>query len=450
MWTALLCGLALIVFMIAMAVKVFNNMSEEAEYELSQMALKIDRLIQSEQDQELPEAAVASLSAEDAELRVVTVRTKDGRSLVSQEGWPEPGSNRQRRFAEGLRGSYGHLWRDDRLWLMLDSKTSRGTDICLAIELSEIQAEVLRITRDFLYALPFALAVIGLAAWWISRKATRPVLELTEVAERIGEGELNRRISEPDRLDEIGNLSRVFNRMMDRLELSHRQAVRFSSDASHELRTPLTVLQGKIEAAVQKAGDGSVPVEVVGELSEQTQRLKSIVESLLFLARADAGKLELTKKPIDLRSLLLELEEDVLDLEPDGVIAIEIETAPPKRARVSGDVRLIRLALFNLLRNAVKFNAASPGGGHFVRLATTTKGAFTEFRVANTGPEIGERDGERIFERFARLDSETKTRGTGLGLSLARTVAELHGGTLKLESSAEGVNTFALVLPEAD
>ena len=109
--------------------------------------------------------------------------------------------------------------------------------------------------------------------------------------------------------------------MMDRLELSHQQAVRFSSDASHELRTPLTVLQGKIEAALAESGRWKgrkrVPAEVVGELSEQTQRLKSIVESLLFLARADAGKLELTKFTDRSGDVCWrELEEDLLDLEP--------------------------------------------------------------------------------------------------------------------------------------
>lgn len=250
LWTALLCGLALTVFMIAMAVKVFDNMSEEAEHELSQMAKAIDRLIASDRGEDLPEAVVATVSAEDAELQIIEVLDPEGRVVLAQKGWPEPETQRLRKLGEGMQGSFSHIWREGRPWLVFDGWAESGTEIHLAIELSEIQAEVVRITQDFLWALPFALAVIGLAAWWISRKATVPVLELTSVAERIGAGELSRRISEPNRLDEIGNLSRVFNRMMDRLELSHQQAVRFSSDASHELRTPLTVLQGKIEAAL--------------------------------------------------------------------------------------------------------------------------------------------------------------------------------------------------------
>jgi signal transduction histidine kinase len=446
--------LALIVFMIAMAVKVFDNMSEEAEHELSEMAKTINRLIESDQGEDLPQAVVATVSAEDAELQIIEVLDPEGRVIVNQAGWPEPTKRRSRKLGDGLQGSFSHLWRDGRPWLLFDGWAVSGTEIHMAIELSEIQAEVLRITQDFLWALPFALAVVGLAAWWISRKATRPVLELTRVAERIGDGELSRRISEPDRLDEIGNLSRVFNRMMDRLELSHQQAVRFSSDASHELRTPLTVLQGKIEAALQKGVDedgGSVPAEVVGELSEQTQRLKSIVESLLFLARADAGKLDLTRSPIDVRILLAELQEDVMDLEPDQSIEVDFDSAPPAGAEIAGDGRLIRLALFNLLRNAVKYNEEADGKC-FVKLTVDSEanGAAVVFRVLNSGPAIGGDDSERIFDRFARISSKTKKRGTGLGLSLARTVAELHGGSLKLESSAAGVNTFALVLPGAN
>jgi len=448
LWTALLCGLALIVFMAAMAVKVFNNMSEEAEYELRQMALRIDHLIEEDTDgQELPREVVTSLSAEEAELQVIYVKTGDGQVVVERDDWPSPGEKRHRRFAEKLSGSFSHQWRDDRLWLFFDAVSGNDNEIDLAVELSEIQMEIVGIMKDFLYALPFALAVVGWAAWWVSREATRPVVELTDVAEHIGYGELDRRIPETKRHDELGNLIRVFNRMMDRLELSHQQAVRFSSDASHELRTPLTALQGKIEAAIQKADDGTVPLDVVGELSDQVQRLKSIAESLLFLARADAGKLPLSRIPIDVPALLEELQEDLHDMEPDPKITIDLQTSTD--AAVSGDERLVRLALFNLLRNALKFNEVPPAGGEqFVRLRVSSlSGGETVFRVSNTGPAIDEKDFERIFDRFSRLHESGHKRGTGLGLSLSRTVADLHDGRLWLEASNEGVNTFAFSLP---
>ena len=448
LWTALLCGLALIVFMAAMAVKVFNNMSEEAEYELRQMALRIDGLIAADADgKDIPREVMTSLSAEDAELQVIRVRTEGGELVVERDDWPNPSEKRQHRFADKLAGSFSHQWRDDRLWLFFDGVSGNGHEIDLAIELSEIQTEILGIMKDFLYALPFALAVVGWAAWWVSRTATRPVIELTDVAEHIGYGELDRRIPETKRDDELGNLIRVFNRMMDRLELSHQQAVRFSSDASHELRTPLTALQGKIEAAIQKADDGTVPVDVVGELSDQVQRLKSIAESLLFLARADAGKLPLTRSPIDVPVLLGELQEDLHDMEPDPGITIDLQTATD--VAVSGDERLVRLALFNLLRNALKFNEVPAAGGEpFVRLrvSAATEGMVT-FRVSNTGPVIAQQDFERVFDRFSRLHESGHKRGTGLGLSLSRTVADLHNGRLWLEASAAGVNTFAFSLP---
>jgi len=448
LWTALLCGLALIVFMAAMAVKVFNNMSEEAEYELRQMALRIDQLIEDDADgRDLPREAVTSLSAEDAELQVIRVRTDAGELVLERDDWPNPSEKRRHRFADKLTGSFSHQWREDRLWLFFDSVSGNGNEIDVAIELSEIQTEILGIMKDFLYALPFALTVIGVAAWWISRAATRPVIELTDVAEHIGYGELDRRIPETKRDDELGNLIRVFNQMMDRLELSHQQAVRFSSDASHELRTPLTALQGKIEAAMQKADHGTVSVDVVGELSDQVQRLKSIAESLLFLARADAGKLPLKRSPIDVPALLGELQEDLYDLEPDPSIVIDLQTRTD--VTVSGDERLVRLALFNLLRNAVKFNEAPISSDErFVRLRVSSlaEGGVV-FRVSNTGPLIEEQDFERIFDRFSRLHESGHKRGTGLGLSLARTVADLHSGQLWLESSADGVNTFAFSLP---
>lgn len=448
LWTALLCGLALVVFMAAMAVKVFNNMSEEAEYELRQMALRIDRMIEDDADgKDIPRESVTSLSAEDAELQVIRVRTEGGELVLERPDWPNPSEKRQYQFADKLVGSFSHQWREDRLWLLFDAVSGNGNEIDVAVELSEIQTEILGILKAFLYALPFALAVIGWAAWWVSRAAIRPVVELTDAAERIGYGELDRRIPETKRHDELGNLIRVFNRMMDRLQLSHQQAVRFSSDASHELRTPLTALQGKIEAAIQKADDGTVPVDVVGELSDQVQRLKSIVESLLFLARADAGKLPLSRSPIDVPVLLGELQEDLHDMEPDPSISIDLQTETD--VTVSGDERLVRLALFNLLRNALKFNQASIAGGErFVRLRVSSSSAgMVTFRVSNTGPVIDEQDFERIFDRFSRLHESGHKRGTGLGLSLSRTIADLHGGRLWLESSKAGVNGFAFSLP---
>ncbi len=448
LWTALLCGLALIVFMAAMAVKVFNNMSEEAEYELRQMALRIDRLIEADADgKDIPRESVTSLSAEEAELQVIRVRTEGGELVLERDDWPNPSDKRQYRFAEKLVGSFSHQWREGRLWLLFDAVSGNGNEVDVAVELSEIQMEILGIMKDFLYALPFALTVIGVAAWLISRAATRPVMELTRVAEQIGHGELDRRIPETERHDELGNLIRVFNRMMDRLELSHQQAVRFSSDASHELRTPLTALQGKIEAAIQKADDGTVSVEVVGELSDQVQRLKSIAESLLFLARADAGKLPLTRTPIDVPVLLGELQEDLHDMEPDPGITIDLQTKTD--VKVSGDVRLVRLALFNLLRNALKFNETPVAGSQrFVRLRVSgsAQGVVT-FRVSNTGPVIEAQDFERIFDRFSRLHESGHKRGTGLGLSLSRTIADLHDGRLWLEGSKAGVTTFAFSLP---
>ena len=140
-----------------------------------------------------------------------------------------------------------------------------------------------------------------------------------------------------------------------------------------------------------------------------------------------------------------------MDLEPDQSIEVEFDVAPPIGVEIAGDVRLIRLALFNLLRNAVKYND-EVNGKRFVKFTVDSEagGASVVFRVLNSGPEIVSDDRERIFDRFARITSDTKKRGTGLGLSLARAVAELHSGSLNLESSAAGVNTFALVLPGAN
>ena len=128
LWTALLCGLALIVFMIAMAVKVFDNMSEEAEHELSEMAKAIDGLIASDQGEDLPEVVVATVSAEDAELQIIEVLGPEGLVVLAQEGWPEPKARRLRKLGDGMQGSFSHLWREGRPWLVFDGWAARGTE----------------------------------------------------------------------------------------------------------------------------------------------------------------------------------------------------------------------------------------------------------------------------------------------------------------------------------
>ena len=324
-------------------------------------------------------------------------------------------------------GVFGHD--DDRLVIGLDTV--------------ELKAGLARLRNTFLLAMPVALMIVGWGGWWVAGRAVRPLRSITETAEQVTARGLDQRIPPSQEDPEIARLIRVLNGMMDRLENSFHLATRFSADASHELKTPLAIMQGELENALQSAEPGSREQQVLANVLEETQRLKTITRSLLLLAQADAGPLPLDLKSVDLAAELRELSEDAEALADESDLKFELE-APPE-LWVHADWPLLRQAVFNLLSNAVRYN--DPGGRLGARLFLRQDAA--ELEVWNTGPGIPAEDQPRLFDRFFRAGA-TRNRwsgGVGLGLSLAREIVRAHGGILELRESRPGHTCFRLSLP---
>jgi len=235
----------------------------------------------------------------------------------------------------------------------------------------------------------------------------------------------------------------VINGMLDRLEKSFGQAVRFSADAAHELQTPLTILQGVLDDAVQHAPSDSDEQRRYGDLLEEVQRLKVIVQKLLILARADAGKLSLHLEPVDIGLLVDSIIEDTGAVAPH----LQIEQQVSTNILVMADKDLLRQVLQNLTSNAIKYNTADG----WIRFRLLTRKNRVLFAISNTGLAISVQDQARIFERFYRIDKSrsNKVAGTGLGLSLAREIVHAHKGDLTLDVSLDSIITFTLTLPSA-
>ncbi|MCX8107482.1 MAG: HAMP domain-containing histidine kinase, partial [Verrucomicrobiae bacterium] len=254
---------------------------------------------------------------------------------------------------------------------------------------------------------------------------------------------LDQRIPPASESPEIDRLIGVLNRMMDRLQVSFEQAIRFSADASHELKTPLAIMQGELENALQTATPGTPHQKLLTNLLEETQRMKNTLRSLLLLAQADAGRIPLSAEHFNLAEELNAILEDTRVICHDHSLAIEVSIVP--EATVCADRGLIRMAILNLLDNAVKYNEA--GGKISVHLTNENRRAF--LRVGNTGPGISPADQPRVFGRFFRgtAAGHVQKQGSGLGLSLAREIAVAHGGDLRLVESRAGWTCFELVLP---
>jgi two-component system, OmpR family, heavy metal sensor histidine kinase CusS len=313
--------------------------------------------------------------------------------------------------------------------------------LILAADLGDFSRRLTELRNTFLAALPVALLLVAGGGWLVARRALRPVTALTQTAERMTAHGLDQRIPAMTRDQEFNRLITVFNEMMSRLEKSFSQATRFSADASHELKTPLARLQVELEQALENAPSGSPQQEVYSSLLDEISRLKAIVQKLLLLSLADAGRLQLHRAPVNLTRMVENVIEDCRLLAP--YLAVEHQVMP--EANVRADADLLEQALQNLASNAVKYN--HDGGG--IRFELTAKAERLLVRVSNTGSSIPPADRERIFERFYRSDRSRSGRieGVGLGLSLSREILRAHGGDLVLEPTDAPLTVFTAWLP---
>jgi len=264
--------------------------------------------------------------------------------------------------------------------------------------------------------------VLGLG---FSRFTLGPLRRIETTARRISGENLSERIPSQPGHDELANLSVLLNRMFDRLQGSFEQIKRFTADASHELKTPLALIRLNAERLRPRLAGDAEAEGALDELMEEAGRLQEIIDSLLFLAKADSGALALERRPFDPAPLVADLAEDACVLAEDRQVKFSVARNEPGELR--GERNLLRQLLLNLVVNAIK---ASPPNG------TVTIESFPEpdgWRIAVTdeGAGLPPERLQRIFDRFVRFDPENASdRGHGLGLAICHGIAELHRGRL--------------------
>lgn len=288
--------------------------------------------------------------------------------------------------------------------------------------------------------LPFMIALVVLGGRSIARQALEPVGRIADSAEQINSRELSRRVPVPEPPDEIRRLALVLNATLDRLETSFLQAERFSADASHELKTPLTAIHADLEALLGSPSLGERDRAAVAETLETTKRLAAITTSLLLLARADAGRLQLDLRPVDFVDLVQDCLEDTRIIAEAAAIDVRIEF--PTSAQVRGEPTRLRQIVSNLLSNAVKYNAK----GGYIRIALRAQQSRWVLEVANTGHGIPSEHAPHIFDRFFRTEHHAAVSGHGLGLAISRELARAHDGTLELVRADRQETVFQLTL----
>ena len=291
--------------------------------------------------------------------------------------------------------------------------------------------------------LPLALLCAGGGGWLLARRALRPVDRMTEAARRISAEHLHERLESTGSDDELDRLATTLNDMLGRLDAAFRQVRQFSADASHELQTPLTILKGELEVALRAPRSPDEYQRVLASALEENERIARLVEGLLLLSRADAGVLRMDRQPVDLAALVAEVGDYAQVLAEAQGVALEFKSVAP--ITIQGDREHLRRLLLNLVDNGIKY---TPAGGR-VTLTLQRDGGWVALRVADTGIGMGPEELERIFERFYRAPEavEQGKEGSGLGLCIARSIAEAHDGRIHVESSPGQGSAFTVFLP---
>jgi signal transduction histidine kinase len=292
------------------------------------------------------------------------------------------------------------------------------------------------------------LASVGIA-YAISSRAFRQVDRLINEVQAITDGRsLHRRLPVEPSGDELARLAVTLNEMMERLETSFAGLRRFTADASHELKTPLAVLRADVERAMSPNASRTEKMVALEEALQETTRMADLVASLLTLARADEGRFDLHREPVELEPLVREVFETAHILGEESGLEVTLPVVMP--ATVMGERTRLRQLFLNLVTNAIKY---TPRSGS-VEITLSTVGRTATFSVRDTGIGISAADLPHVFERFYRADrarSRTAERGGfGLGLSISQWIAEAHGGTISVRSRLGRGSTFTVTLPVVD
>jgi len=319
--------------------------------------------------------------------------------------------------------------------------------IFVAYPLRPVQEVLDSVFSNVLLILPIALLISIVGGWFLAHKSLKPVDDLTLAAREITAQNLNQRLPALRVNDELGRLTEQFNDMIGRLQASFEQIQQFSADASHELRTPLTIMRGEIEVALRNTRHSRNTRELLQSVHHEILRLSSIVENLVFLTKSQTGRQVFRFEPVSLNSLLKQLAEDTRVLAEPKKVRVKVDRLDEVTLR--GDEARLRQLFLNLLDNSVKY---TPPRGT-ITMALMRDGSSARVSVKDTGIGIPRKDQSRIFDRFYRVErrgsqtGETMPEGSGLGLSIAKWIAEAHDGRIDVQSREGRGSTFTVSLP---
>ena len=290
-------------------------------------------------------------------------------------------------------------------------------------------------------AFPIVLFVQFFASSVAASKAIQPVHHLIRTASGISDSNIGTRLILPQRKDELYQLTKTINELLERIETSMHHQKQFTSDASHEIRTPLAAIRGTLEVLIRKQREPKAYEEKIADIILQVDRLNEILEQLLQLSRIESGVAIAKKETVYLSKIVSSLIAKWNQLA--SIKKITIHNEIPEEALITADIIFMEIMLDNIVTNAIKYG--NENGNVFLFWNKHLK----ILSVKDDGIGISEKDFPFIFNRFYRADASRSTtvKGLGLGLSIVKKISELHGIIVKVESSVGIGSTFLLKFP---
>jgi heavy metal sensor kinase len=308
----------------------------------------------------------------------------------------------------------------------------------VAPELSE-----LRRTALMLASVGAGILLLGIVGgWWLASRAIRPIEDISATAVKISGGDLAQRINVEETESELGRLASVLNSTFARLDAAFAQQRQFTSDAAHELRTPVSVMLTQTQTTLNRERSATEYRETVESCQRAAQRMRRLIESLLELAKLEAGQQSMKQARFDLAQTARDCVALIEPLATARHVKITCELPP---LECVGDSERLAQVITNLLTNAITYNKENGE----VRIAGEKKDGSAILRVSDTGVGMSAEDLPRVFDRFYRVDSSRTSGNTGLGLAISKAIVEAHGGQIEVNSEQGKGSTFTVRLPVA-
>jgi signal transduction histidine kinase len=321
----------------------------------------------------------------------------------------------------------------------LDNAAKPQLLLQIAVPMTLLETQIHQRLRVLQIGIPFVLFMAMIGGLFLSARALKPVNSMIHAAKDIKASELSTRVPVPQAKDEIRELSLTLNEMLDRIQQAFHSQERFVADASHQLLTPLTIMKGELELMLKVEEKDREPL--VKSSLQEVDNLSGIVQEMLLLARVDAGMGALNLQDLSLDELIFEAltRSEKLARSKEIKLKFDIENESDADAKlVRGDKDLLENLIFNIIENAIKYSPK----GETVTLCLVWKEASSTFVVEDNGPGIPEEQLPYIFELFSR-GAETKVKGFGLGLAIAKKIAILHNASLRAETTSGHGARFA-------